>query len=404
MDPELKKAIEDQGRAWDEFKKTNNDRLAVLETKHTGTGEYEAKLARLDTGITRLTGVVETLQKKANRPPAGGDSQTTEQEMQHKAALFGPEGYARKGENGQAMMEYKTMLAGNDPNGGYVLPAPTIGAIERVAIAQVAMYGLATVTPIGGGGWSEPVVTSGMTAGHVGETGTRSATSTPTISKVDIQAEETYVNLPLYNRLLDDAEFGIETWLVDEAGYSYADLDDADFITGTGVNSARGIAAYTMVADASYSWGNTGYVVTGKSGAFADTDPADVFMDIEGALKTKYHANARYLMNRSTLTAVRKNKNGFGDYLWQPGLQAGVPNLVNGYPYSISDNMTTIGASTYSIAFGDFRAAYRIVTRRGMTILRDPYTTKGLTYFYISKRLGGGIKNFEAVKFMKFST
>jgi HK97 family phage major capsid protein len=92
-----------------------------------------------------------------------------------------------------------------------------------------------------------------------------------------------------------------------------------------------------------------------------------------------------------------------GQYLWMPGLAAGVPNTINGYPYRISDNVATIGSSSYSIAFGDFRAAYRIVTRRGMTILRDPYTTKGLTYFYISKRLGGAIKNFEAVKFIKFS-
>jgi HK97 family phage major capsid protein len=406
MADELKQILDAQdalGRAWDEFKKTNDERLKVLETK-SGAGDFEAKLARIEQDILKFSGQVETLQKKANRPLDVGNVQISEQEMQHKAAIFGAEGYMRKGENGQAIMEHKTMLAGNDPNGGYALPAPTMGAIQRVAMDQVAMYGLATVTPIGGGGWSEPVVTAGMTAGHVGETGTRSATTTPTLAKVDIQPEETYVNAPVYNKLLDDAEFDIEAWLVTEAGYSFADLDDTDFITGTGINSARGIAAYTMIADASYAWGKTGFVVTGKSAAFADTDPADVFIDIEGALKTKYHANARYLMNRSTLTSTRKLKDGMGNYLWQPGLVAGVPNLINGYPYAISDNMTAISASTYSIAFGDFRAAYRIVTRRGMTILRDPYTTKGLTYFYISKRLGGGIKNFEAVKFMKFST
>lgn len=402
---ELKKMMDDLGTAWEEFKRTNDERLRAVEAK-TGTAELDQKLERLNGTIAQLSSKIEAIQKKTNRPEFGADggSENEVETAAHKNALFGRDGYARKGENGRAFIEHKTLSSGSNPDGGYLLPTPTIGAINRVALDQVAMYGLASVTPVGGGMWSEPVVTSGMTAGHTGETGTRGTTSTPKVDKIDIRAEESYVQPPVYNHLLEDAEFDIESWLIEEAGYAFADLDDSDFITGNGINCARGITAYTMITNASYAWGKVGYVVTGKSSAFADTDPADAFIDVEDALKAKYHTNARYLMKRATLSLVRKMKDGQGNYLWQPGLVAGVPNLINGYQYALSDHMPAVGSNSYSIAFGDFRSAYRIITRRGMTILRDPYTTKGMTSFYISKRLGGGIKNFEALKFVKFGS
>jgi HK97 family phage major capsid protein len=402
---ELKLLLENQAKAFEEFKKINEDRLKAVETK-SGTGELETKLAKATADLEKYGKQIEDIEKKANRPHIEGAESITEQDVKHKNAIFGAEGYMRKGENARDAMELKTasLQTGNDPQAGYLLPAPTVGAIDRVAIAQVAMYDLATVTPIGGGGWEEPVVTGGMTAGHTGETGTRSQTAPPTVAKIKMEAEESYVMPAAYNKMLEDASIDLEAWLVTEAGYSFADLDDADFISGTGINSARGLTAYTWVADASYAWGKVGYIVSGKSSAFADTNPADCLIDLETALKTRYLANATYLMKRTTLAEVRKIKDGFGNYLWQPGLQAGIPNSINGYPYRLSDNMPAIGASSYSIAFGDFRQAYRIVTRRSMAIIRDNITTKGLTYFYISKRLGGGIKNFEAVKFLKFST
>jgi HK97 family phage major capsid protein len=401
---ELKNLLEEQGKAFHEFKVTNDERLAAIEKSGKASPEMEAKVEAVNKDILRLEEEIKALTLKTQRPGIGKDGENLETE--HKAAIFGPEGYMRKGENGKDVLEFKTqsLQAGNDPYGGYLLPQATVGAIDRVAQDEVAMYSLATVTPIGGGGWEEPVVTTGMTAGHTGETGTRAQTTPPKLSKIKIEAEESYVMPASYNKIIEDSSIDLESWLVTEAGYSFADLDDADFISGTGTNSARGITAYTWVADASYAWDKVGYIVSGKSSAFADTNPADAFISLETALKSKYLRNATYLMNRTTLAEVRKLKDGFGNYLWQPGLQAGIPNSINGIPYRTSDNMAAIGATSYSIALADFRAAYRIVTRRGMTILRDPYTTKGLTYFYISKRLGGGIKNFEAIKFMRFST
>ncbi|MDD5533811.1 MAG: phage major capsid protein, partial [Syntrophales bacterium] len=262
MADELKQILDAQdalGRAWDEFKKTNDERLKAIEAKQ-GTGEMEAKLARIEADISNFSGQIETLQKHRNRPPAGIDTEAASEEVKaHKNAIYGREGYMRKGENGKDFNEHKAMQTGSDPDGGYLLPAPTVGAIERVAMDDVAMYNLATVTPIGGGGWSEPVVTTGMTAGHTGETGTRSETTNPKISKVDIKAEESYVMPYIYNHMLEDSELNLESWLVDESGMSFADLDDADFITGNGINCAHGIMSYTMIANASYAWGKVGY-------------------------------------------------------------------------------------------------------------------------------------------------
>ena len=202
----------------------------------------------------------------------------------------------------------------------------------------------------------------------------------------------------------DDAFVNAEAWLSDEVSISFTEGEAAAFITGTGIKSPRGILSYTNVANSSYTWGNIGYTASGAAGAFAASNPSDNLVDLIHTLKRGYRNGASFLMNDLTLSSIRKFKDGQGIYLWTPGLQEGVSSTLLGYGVEIDDNMPDVAANTYSIAFANFSRAYQIVDRAGVAVLRDPYTRKGWVKFYTTKRVGGGVKNFEAIKLMKFAT
>jgi HK97 family phage major capsid protein len=107
-------------------------------------------------------------------------------------------------------------------------------------------------------------------------------------------------------------------------------------------------------------------------------------------------------MNRKSQSAIRKFKDVDGNYLWQPAATAdGRATLMN-FPVVESEDMPDIGTDSYSIVFGDFNRGYLIVDRVGVRVLRDPYSAKPYVLFYTTKRVGGGVQNFEALKLMKF--
>ena len=109
-------------------------------------------------------------------------------------------------------------------------------------------------------------------------------------------------------------------------------------------------------------------------------------------------------MSRSTAGAVRKLKDADGNYLWQQSATAGQPDRFLGFPVKLAEDMPAIGSDSLSIAFGNFQRGYIVVDHRQMTILRDPFTAKPWVKFYTSKRVGGDVFNFEAIKLVKFST
>ena len=185
---------------------------------------------------------------------------------------------------------------------------------------------------------------------------------------------------------------------------AFAEQESTAFVSGDGVNKPKGFLDYTTVANASWSWGNVGYVASGAAGAFAASDPGDTLIDLIYSLRQAYRGNAHWVLNRNVQAEIRKFKDADGNYLWQPGLQAGQPASLLGYPVSESEDMPDIAADSLSIAFADFRHAYLIVDRLGVRVLRDPYTAKPYVLFYTTKRVGGGIQNFEAIKLMKFAT
>lgn len=399
----IQKAIEEQGRLWDEFKKTND---AKLEAKADGKSvtDFDAKLAKMNEGFTRIDREVGELLKKANRPGAqGGEKGLTPEQIEHKQALGH---YLREGKSAPILeKEDKAMNAGSDPDGGVLVGSEMDTAIDRIASADTVFRSLATVRTIGKASYKKLVKTRGVSGGWVGEQEDSAEGTGPQFSELEIPAQRVYAEPWVTNDMLEDADYDLEADLANEAGITFGEVEGSAFITGDGIKKPRGFQAYPIVANASYAWGKVGYIASGASGAFASSNPADKLLDLQHALKARYRPGAVFLMSDATLGVVRQFKDSSGAfYMWQPDTTAGFGGRLLGSPVYTDDYMPAIAANSYSLAYGNFKRGYTIVDRRGIAVIRDNVTKKGFTKFHFSKRVGGGITHFEAIKLMKFAT
>ena len=302
--------------------------------------------------------------------------------------------------------EQKAMQAGSDPDGGYLLPASTMGRVVSKVYEQSIMRQLASVQTISSNDIEGLIDNGEADAGWVSELGARSDTTTPTLGKWRIEAFEMYAMPKASQKILDDAATDVESWLAGKVADKFARVEGTAFWQGTGTGQPRGLASYTTAAtgDATRTWGEIEHVVSGANGAWHTTqfDPVHTLI---GAFKDQYLNNATFVMRRAVRTAARILKESTTNrYLWEPGLQVGAPERFMGYPVRIDEYMPTLAPNSLSLAFGDFRLAYQLVDRLGIRTLRDPFTAKPYVVFYSTKRTGGGAVNYEAVKFLKFST
>jgi HK97 family phage major capsid protein len=252
--------------------------------------------------------------------------------------------------------------------------------------------------------YKRPFVISGAGADWVGETALRPLTTSPTLAELVFPTMELCAMLAAASSLLDDAVVDIDNWLAEEIRAAFAIQEGAGSVTGDGVNKPKGFLAYPTVSDNSWAWGNIGYIATGVAGAFPSTNPSDKLIDLIYAVKSPDRDNARFVFNRLTQSIIRKMKDGQGNYLWQPSSVAGAPPTLMGFPITEATEMPDVTASSLSIAFGDFRRGYLVVDRVGIRVLRDQYSAKPYVLFYATKRVGGGVQDFEAIKLMKFAT
>lgn len=431
---EIKNLIEKQGQAWEEFKKTN-DELVKAKADGKAVADLEAKLAKINEDMDQLAELKSEFDKfvaASQRPGAGGQEKADLEaeckswnamlraDFQSKGraipAEVSPDQYAlyksaffslvRHGDIERLSAdERKAMSAGSDPDGGYLLPTPTVGRMVKKVYEQSTMRQLANVLTISTDALEGIVDNDEADAGWVSEIGTRNDTDTPQVGKYRIEAHEMYAQPKVTQKLIDDAATDVEAWLADKVADKFARVEGAAFWTGDGVGKPRGLAAYATAAtgDGSRAWGTFEHIKSGADGAFASTK-ADPLQDLIGAFKDQYLQNAAFVMRREVRTAIRKMKEATSDrYLWEPSLQAGQPDRLLGYPVRIDQYMPALAKDSLSLAFGDFKEAYTIVDRIGVRTLRDPYTAKPYIRFYSTKRTGGGAINFEAVKFLKFS-
>jgi HK97 family phage major capsid protein len=398
---ELKKALEELQKSWADYRKTNDERLAAME-KGQGVAELEAKLAKIDVDVAKnqkLVDELSALQAQVNRMNlggAGGMGNHRDAEIRREfndwAHQASDKGYFRA-----------AATRDSNPDGGFLVMPEFEAGMDRVAETISPMRQLADVRATRSAEVKLHVTTSGAGGGWVGERDVRGETDTPELDEIVINVKDMYAKPKASQDLLDDAEADVAAWLQDEAGITFGELEGAAFISGNTPKRPRGILSYDKVANASYAWGKLGYVHTGVSGGFHATNPADNIIDLVHALKGKYRNGAAFIADDTVIAAIRKFKNTYG-YLWQPSLVAGNPSTIIGYPVYSDGNVPVMGADSYSLIFGNFKRGYAIRDRAGISILRDPYSTKGFVEFYTTKRLGAGVRNFEAIKLMKFGT
>lgn len=394
--------IQKQGTAFAEFKKANDDRLKAVESKGYAPADTVEKVDKINDDLTKLSKEIAEIIKKSNRPGArSSDGKSlTEDEIEHKKAFAD---YFRKGvDNGLSELERKALQIGSDPDGGVLVPTELETMIDRIVTADVAMRRLARVRVIGSASYKKPIVTTGAAGGWIGETEEGTETDPAKFSELEFTPGKVYAEPWATNDMLEDSVIDIESWLSEEVQETFAEKEGDAFINGTGIKKPRGLLTYSTVANADYAWGKLGYIASGASGAF-HTDEGDALINLVHALKRKYRNGASWLLNDLTLAAVRKIKDANDQYIWTPGLQAGVSDTLLGYPVETDDYMPDIAANSLSIAFGNFQRGYLIVDRRGVAVIRDNLTKKGYTKFHTTKRVGGGVQNFEAIKLLKFA-
>jgi HK97 family phage major capsid protein len=313
------------------------------------------------------------------------------------------ENYLRKGL--EAGVELKALSGATDAAGGYAVPEEIDAAIERTLTDISPIRAIANVVKVGSAGYRKLVTTGGTPSGWVSEVAGRPETETPGFTEIAPPFGELYANPAASQAMLDDAAFDVEAWLAQEIATEFARAEGAAFVGGTGVNQPKGFLAAPNSADADgvRPFGTLQYVSSGAAGGFAADAPEDRLIDLVQALRPPYRQGAVFVMNSATASAIRKFKTADGAFLWQPGLVAGQPDTLLGYPVVEAEDMPDVAADSLSIAFGNFRAGYLIAERRETQILRDPFTNKPFVHFYATKRVGGQVVNSEAIKLMKFS-
>lgn len=398
--PEAAAALEEINRSFAAYCETNNDRLAQIERRFSADVVTEEKLARIDRALEETKRRMDMQAVGQARPILGITSQPNTDNREHKTAFLS---YMRSGDSaGLKALEEKAMSIGSGPDGGYLVPQPAESEILRRMANISPIRALASVRQISTNSFRKAFSTSGPAAGWVAETDPRPQGLNQQLADMNFPAMELYAMPAATQGLLDDASVDIEQWVADEIDTVFAEQEGAAFVTGNGVNKPTGFLSYTKSTVAAWSWNKTAYLPTGVAGNFAASNPSDILVDLIYTLRAGYRQNARFVMNRKVQAAVRKFKASTGEYLWAPPASIGAPATLMNFPISESEDMPDMATDSYSIAFGDFKRGYLIVDRMGIRILRDPYSSKPYVLFYTTKRVGGGIQDFDAIKLIKF--
>lgn len=385
---------DDMMRTFEAFKAENDGRLAQIEKRGAADIVTQDKLARIERQLDDLA-------IKGARPAFGGETRAgSASRIEHKAAF---DAYVRSGDaNNLRAIEQKSLSVGSNPDGGYLVPAEVETQIGRRLAAISPIRGIASVRTISANVYKKPFMTAGPAVGWVGETAARAQTASSTLDELSFPVMELYAMPAATATLLEDAAVNIDEWIAQEVELAFAAQEGTAFVTGDGTNKPKGLLSYATVANASWSWGNIGYIASGTAGAFPASNPSDILVDMIYALKAGYRQNGNFVMNRKTQSAIRKFKDSTGAYLWQPPALAGGRASLMTFPVVEAEDMPDIGTDSFSIAFGDFARGYLVVDRAGVSVLRDPYSAKPYVLFYTTKRVGGGVQDFEAIKLMKF--
>ena len=372
------------------FREANDARLADIEKRGTADRLIEDKLGRIESFLDQHKSALDRAVLEKSRPALDGRAAEPDGYKQGFGA------YVRRGEE-------KALSIGVPADGGYLVPDETEIEILRRLSAISPIRAIAGVRQVSGAVYKRPISVTGPATGWVGETAARPQTASQQLDELSYPTMELYAMPAATSAFLEDAAVDVGQWIAEEIDTAFAAQETTAFVTGNGVNKPTGFLTGAKVADGAWEWGRLGYVASGVDGGLPSVNGPDVLIDLVHSLKAGYRQNASWVMNRGTQGTIRKLKDADGNYIWHPANAPDGRASLLGFPLVEAEDMPDIAADSFAIAFGDFRRGYLIVDRRGVSILRDPFSAKPYVLFYTTKRVGGGIADYAAIKLLKFS-
>ncbi|MEO0765953.1 MAG: phage major capsid protein [Pseudomonadota bacterium] len=343
----------------------------------------------------RLTMLDRKTMTAARSPLAGG----VDQGAPHQKAF---NAYVRSGDDDGLRgleLDGKSLSTAVNSDGGYLVDPVTSETVQSVLNATASIRSIASVVNVEATSYDVLVDHGDIGSGWATETSNLTETDTPSIDRITIALHELSALPKASQRLLDDSAFDIEGWLAGRIADKFSRAEAASFINGDGIDKPKGFLDHSTVDNDIWTWGNLGYVASGVDGSLT----ADAIIELVYALGANYRANATFVMNSKTAGLVRKLKDNDGRFLWSDGLSAGQPAVLMGYPVLIAEDMPDATTGADAIAFGDFAAGYTVAERPDLRILRDPFSAKPHVLFYATKRVGGDVSDFAAIKLLKFA-
>lgn len=387
--------IEKRNQAWEgakAFVESKRDKDGLLSTEDAAAyaameqkvKDYGAEIARLQ----EMEAMEQELAKPVNTPLTGKPMSTTE-----KPEKTGRASEAYK----QAMLtalrtnfrQVSNVLSeGVDANGGYLVPEEYDRRLIDILDEENVMRKLGTRITTSGEHKINIAATKPAAAWI--EEGGALTFGDATFDQIILDAHKLHVAIKVTEELLYDNAFNLESYIMQQFGKALANAEEDAFINGTGTGQPLGILAATGGADVG---------VTAKS---ATAITADELIDLIYSLKRPYRKSAAFLLNDQTLAAIRKLKDNYGQYLWQPSLQAGEPDRILGYAAYTSPYFPAVAAGKPAVAFGDF-SYYNIGDRgtRSFAELKELFAGNGMVGFVAKERVDGKLVLPEAVKLLK---
>lgn len=423
---DIKEAVDASSKSFEDYKAANDAILKEITEKGVADPLLTEKLAKIDADLDKKQERIDQFALALKRKSLSSDGVSTD-ELDAKALAWAKlvskrnggttaeftnehmdayktafNKFMRKGEEVMDLDERKALSVGSDPDGGYVVHPDMSGQIVTQVFETSPMRQFASIQTISTDALEGLHDLDEAGSGWVAETEARPETTTPQFKAWRIPVHELYANPRATQKLLDDASINIESWLASKVSEKFGRDENTAFITGNGVGRPRGFLTYD---DGTTNPGQIEQFDTGVNGGFAaDPNGADVLLDAIYGLKAQYRNNGVWFLNRTTTKEVRKLKDSDGAYLWLPSVAAGQPSTLFGYTVASFEDMPVLATGSLSMAFGDMRAAYQIVDRMGIRTLRDPYSAKPHVEFYTTKRVGGDVVNFEALKLINFKS
>jgi HK97 family phage major capsid protein len=360
-------------------------------------GEVKTALQQQEERLTMLNARTMTY----GRPALSCAAET---EAPHAKAF---DAYLRRGDDDglrALVLEGKALSTAVAGDGGFLVDPQTAETIRSMLVSTASIRAIANVVNVDSSSFDVLIDRSEIGSGWATETGTQAETSTPIIERISIKLHELSAMPKASQRLLDDSAFDVDGWLAGKIATRFIRAESAAFVSGDGVDKPKGFLLPPKVTNASWTWGSIGYVPSGAAADFPAVNAADTIVNLVYALAADYRANATFVMNSRTAGAVRKMKDADGRFMWSDGLAAAEPARLMGYPVLICEDMPDIAANAFAIAFGDFNAGYTIAERPDLRVLRDPFSAKPHVLFYATKRVGGDVTDFAAIKLLRFAT